>query len=143
MNLKGYDAEQDEVLASLANTDLLEQIEDGDRSNNNIERNNPDKATKKQQVEVPTPLKGEKSLKRHSTDTADINIDVATKKPRISIQDREIVDLEDDDERSINKGKATIVEEESNEHSQSVSNTERLTSHLAMVETIEEPVIIF
>jgi hypothetical protein len=36
MSLKGYDAEHDEVLAALANTDLLEQIEDGDRSNNSI-----------------------------------------------------------------------------------------------------------
>ena len=32
MNFKGYDAEQDEVLVALANIDLLEQIEDGDRN---------------------------------------------------------------------------------------------------------------
>ena len=143
MNLKGYDVEQDEVLIALANIDLLEPIEEGDRNSSSSERNNPNKATKNQQAEVPTPLKGDKSLKRHSTDTVDMDVDVATKKPRIFIQDREIVDLEDDDERSINKGKATIVEEEPNEHSQSMSNTKRLTSHLAMVETIEEPAITF
>ena len=93
MNLKGYEAEQDEALVALANTDLLEQIEDGDRNNSSSERNNPDKAIKDEEVEVPTPLKGEKSLKRHSTDTVDMDVDVARKKPRISIQDREIVDL--------------------------------------------------
>ena len=72
-----------------------------------------------------------------------MDVDVSTKKPKISIQDQEIVDLENDDERSINKGKATIVEEESNDQSQSVSDTERLTSHLAMMETIEKPAITF
>ena len=43
----------------------------------------------------------------------EMNEDVATKRPRISEQNKEIVDIEDDDERSINKGKTTIVEEES------------------------------
>ena len=51
--------------------------------------------------------------------------------------------MEDNDEGSINKGKGTIVEEEHNEQSQSVSNTDKLTSHLAMVETIKEPTLIF
>ena len=105
--------------------------------------NNPDEAAKNQQTKVPTPLKWEKSLKRHYTDTADIDVDVVSQRPRISIQDRKIIDLEDDDERSINKGKSTIVEEEHNDQSQSVSNTERLTSHLAMVETIKGPSLIF
>lgn len=72
-----------------------------------------------------------------------MDVDVATKKPRISTQDQEIVDLEDDDERDINKGKATIVEEESNHQSQSMLDTERLTSHLAMMETIEKLAITF
>jgi hypothetical protein len=72
-----------------------------------------------------------------------MDVDVATKKPIISIQNREVVDLEDDDERSVIKGKSAIVEEESNEQLQSVSNTQRSTSHLAMVETIEEPAITF
>ena len=40
MSFKGYDADQDEVLAALANTDLFEQIEVGDRSSNNSERSN-------------------------------------------------------------------------------------------------------
>ena len=33
------------------------------------------------------------------------------KKPRLSESGKEIVDIEDDDDRSINKGKPTIVEE--------------------------------
>jgi hypothetical protein len=97
------------VLAALANTDLFEQVEIGDGSNNNSERNIPGKDTSKQ-IEVPTPLKAEKSLKRHSADTMDMDEDVATKRPRMSKPSKEIVDIEDDDERSINKGKATIIE---------------------------------
>ena len=83
MNFKGYDAEQDEVLVALANIDLLEQIEVGNSSSS--ERNNPDEAAKNQQIEVATPLKGKKSLKRHSTNTTDMDADVPTKKPRIYI----------------------------------------------------------
>ena len=85
MNFKGYDAEHDEALVALANTDLLEQIEDGDRKSSSSEINNPYEATKNQQTKVPTPLKGEKSLKKHSTDTTNMDVDVATKRLRISI----------------------------------------------------------
>ena len=53
----------------------------------------------------------------------------STKRPRLSELGKEIVDIEDDDDRSINKGKPTIVEEESQEQSQSVSNTERTVSN--------------
>ena len=88
MNPKGYDVDQDEVLVALANTDLLEQIEHGDRNNSSSERSNPGTATKNQEAEVPTPLKGEKSLKRHSIDTIDMDVDVVTKKPRMSMQDK-------------------------------------------------------
>lgn len=63
----------------------------------------------------------------------DMDEDVATKRPRMSEPSKEIVDIEDDEERSINKGKATIVEEESQEQSQSVSNTDR---------TITNPIIV-
>ena len=97
MSLKGYDANQDEVLATLANTDLFEQLEVGDRSSNNSERSNPGKATYNQ-IEVPTPLKGEKSLKRHSAETVDMDEDLVTKKPKMSIQDQEIVNIDDDDD---------------------------------------------
>ena len=47
-----------------------------------------------------------------------MDIDITTKKPEVSTQGKEIVDLEEDDEESINKGKGTIVEEEHNDQSQ-------------------------
>ena len=52
-------------------------------------------------------------MKRHSANTMDMDEDVATKRPNISEKNKDIVDIEDDDERSINKEKATIVEGES------------------------------
>ena len=51
--------------------------------------------------------------------------------------------MEEDDEQSINKGKGTIVEEEHNDQSQTMSNSERYSSHLAMVKTNKEPAIMF
>lgn len=141
VNLKGYEAEEDEVLATLANTDLFEQVEVGDGSSNSSEKSNQERVTGKQ-TEVPTPLKVKKSLKRHSADTMDMDEDVATKRHRISEQSKEIVDIEDDDERSINKGKATIIEEESQGQSQSVSNTERTIINPAIVESSQGPAMV-
>ena len=92
---------------------------------------------------MPTPLKVEKSLKRHSADTMDMDEDVATKRPRISEPSKKIVEIEDDDERSINKGKATIVEEESQEQSQSVSNTKRTVTNPAIVESSQSSTMIY
>lgn len=46
MNLKGYEAKKDEVLVSLANIDLLDQIQDGDKNNISSERSNPEKVIK-------------------------------------------------------------------------------------------------
>ena len=92
-------------MATLANTDLLEQLEVGDRNSSNSERNNIDEVAKNQQEEVPSPLKGEKYLKMPSIDTNDMDVDLVSKKPRMSMQDKEIVDIDDDDDRFINKGK--------------------------------------
>lgn len=88
MNFEGYDADQDEVLVALANTNLLEQLEVGDGNSSSSERNNTDEAAKNKQAEVPTPLKGEKTLKRPSKDTDDMDVDLVTKKPRMSMQDK-------------------------------------------------------
>ena len=88
-------------------------------------------------------LKWEEFFERHSTDIADMEINITTKKPRVFVQSKEIVDLEEDDEESINKGRFTIVEEEHNDRSQSMSNSERSTSQLDMVETNKEHVIMF
>ena len=141
MNFKGYEAEHDEVLAVLANTALFEQIEVGNGSSNDSERDSQDKASGKQ-TEVPTPLKVEKSLKRHSVDTMEVDEDVSTKRHRLSESSKEIVDIENDDDRSINKGKATIVEEESQEQSQSVSNTERTVTNPAIVESSQASAMV-
>ena len=141
MNFKGYEVEQDEVLVSLANTDLFEQVEVGYGSSNSSEKSNQGRTTYKQ-IEVPTPLKAEKSLKRHSADTMDMDEDVATKRPRIYEQSKDIVNIDDDDERSTNKGKTTIVEEESQGQSQSVSNIERTITNPAIVESSQGPAMV-
>ena len=142
VNLKGYDVDQDEVLVAFANTDLFEQLEVGDRSSNNSEMGNLGKVTDNK-IEVPTPLKGEKSFKRHSGETEDMDVDLVTKKPRMPIQNQEVVGIDDDDERSINKGKATIVEEESHDQSQLVSNTKRTITNPAIVESTQDPTWFF
>ena len=68
--------------------------------------------------------------------------DLATKRPRIFEPSKEIVDIEDDNERSINKGKATIVEEECQGQSQSVSNTERTITNPTIVESSQNPAMV-
>ena len=108
MNFKGYDVEHDEVLVALANIDLLEQVELANGSNKNGDQSNQNQIANKQ-TEIPTPLKAEKSVKRQSADT--MEVDASTKRPRLSESSKEIVDIEDDDDRSINKGKATIIQE--------------------------------
>ena len=112
MNFKGYDAEHDEVLFALANIDLLEQVEFGNGSSSNGDQSNQNQTVIKQ-TKIPTPLKAEESLKRQSADIMEVDEDASIKRPRLSESSKEIVDIEDDDDRSINKGKATIVEEES------------------------------
>ena len=95
--MSDYEVEQDEILASLANSDFLEQVENKDSTNGGKDTINPDKATAKHRIEFPTPLKGEKSLKRHSTYTSDMEIDVSTKRSRTSTQQIEVVSLDEDD----------------------------------------------
>ena len=84
VNLSGYEVEQDEVLVALVNSDFLEQMGDNDSNDNSSDRVNLDKVVVRQGTKVPTPLKGEKSLKTHCTDTSDMQIDITTKKPRVS-----------------------------------------------------------
>ena len=62
VNLSGYEVEQDEVLASLANSGFLEQMGDNDNNDSSSDRVNPYKVVVEQGTKVPTPLKGEKSL---------------------------------------------------------------------------------
>ena len=92
---------------------------------------------------MPTPLKVEKYLKRHSSETVDMDVDPITKKPRISEQSKEIVDIDDGDEWLINKGKTTIVEEDPQDQSQLVSNTERTITNPTIVESTQDPTMVF
>ena len=43
--MSGYEAEHDEILANLANNDLLKQVEDKDNTNSGKDTINLDKAT--------------------------------------------------------------------------------------------------
>ena len=72
----------------------------------------------------------------------EVDEDASTKRPRLSESSKEIVDIEDDDDKSINKGKATIAREESQEQSQSVSNIERTVSNPAIVGSSQASYII-
>ena len=74
-------------------------------------------------------------MKRPSADTMEVDENTSVKKPRLAEAGEEIVEIEDDDDRSINKGKTTIVEEESEGQSQSVSNTKKTISNLAIAES--------
>ena len=58
VNLNGYEAEQDEVLVALANSDFLEQMGDNDSNDSSSDRVNLDKVVLEQGTEVPTPSKG-------------------------------------------------------------------------------------
>ena len=110
-NFKGYDAEQDEVLAALANTDLREIIESANGSSNDQDQNNQDQQIVNQ-AQIPTPFKTEKSWKRPSADVMQVDQNTSAKKPKLAGIGEEIVEIEDDEVRSTEKGKTTIVEEE-------------------------------
>ena len=109
-NFKGYDAEQDEVLDALANTDLLEIIENANGSINDQDQDAQDQQTVSQ-AQIPTPFKTEKSLKRPSADVMEVDQNTSAKKPKL-VGIEEIVEIEDDKVRSTKKDKTTIVEEE-------------------------------
>ena len=65
----------------------------------------------------------------------EVDENTSVKKPKLAEIGEEVVEIEDDDDRSINKGKTTIVEEESQGQSQSVSNTEKTISNPAIAES--------
>ena len=71
-----------------------------------------------------------------------MEIDVSNKRARTSAQPIEVVSIDEDDEGSINKGKGTIVEEEQNDQSKTISKSERSSSHLSLVESSNEPTMM-
>jgi len=83
MNFKGYDVEHDEVLATLAKTDLLEQVELGNGSSSNGNQSSQNQKLIKQ-TQIPTPLKAKKSLKRTFVDTMEVHENTSVKRPRLA-----------------------------------------------------------
>ena len=73
----------------------------------------------------------------------DMDEDLVTKKPKMSMNDQEIVDIDDDDLRPINKGKSIFIDEESHDQSQSVSNIERTITNPTIVESTQALARIF
>jgi hypothetical protein len=62
-----------------------------------------DKESKEQTMVDPiigliTPFKGEKTLKRLAIDITNMEIDTTSKKPRVSAQGKEVVEVDDDDD---------------------------------------------
>lgn len=76
----------------------------------------------------------EKSLKRPSADVMKIDPGTSTKKPRLA-EVEEIVEIEDDEDRSTNKDNTTFVEEEgAQDQSKLVSSTKRAISNPTVAE---------
>ena len=77
----------------------------------------------------------EKSLKRPSADVMEIDPGTSSKKPRLA-KIEEVVEIEDDEDRSTNKDNTTFVEEEgAQEQSKSVSSAESTISNLTVAES--------
>ena len=64
----------------------------------------------------------------------EIDQSISTKKPKL-VEIEEIVEIEDDEVRSTNKNNTTIVEEELQEQSKSVFNTEKIISNPTMAKS--------
>ena len=72
----------------------------------------------------------------------EVDQNTSVKKPKLVGIGEEIVEIEDDEVRSTNKGKTTIVEEELQEQSQSISNTEKTMSNPTMAESSQMSAMI-
>lgn len=76
-----------------------------------------------------TPFKGERSLKRPATDVTNMEIDTTTKKPRVSTQGKEIVTLQDDEEKSISQMQGFLITEEPSHSKEASHPTSPSISH--------------
>ena len=81
-SFRGYEAEQDEVLAALANTDVLEAI-DSENGSSSEQEKNPQDQQATSQPSIPTPYQLEKYLKRPAADVMEIDPGSTSKKPRL------------------------------------------------------------
>ena len=128
---RGYEAEQDEVLAALANSDILEPVNSEDGSSSERERDPPEEQAVGP-IGMPTPYQLEKALKRPAEDTMEVDPGTTSKKPRL----QEIVDIVDDDDKSTNQEITTVVEQEgAQDGSKSVSSTDRAMTNPPVAES--------
>ena len=100
-----------------------------------------------------TPFKGERTLKRPAIDITNIEIDTTSKKPMVSAQGKEVVDLDDDDdEHSINQIKGIQITEDpaqsreashqaSPSTTHSTSHNERTISQMVATGQSSQPII--
>ena len=132
-SFRGYEAEQDEVLAALANTDFLETVDSANGSSDEQDQNTQDQQATSQPC-IPTPYQVEKSIKRPSADVMEIDPGTSSKKPRLP-EIEEVVEIEDDEDRSTNQDITTFVEQEgAQEGSKSASSAERTISNPPVAE---------
>ena len=80
-------------------------------------------------------------MKRPYVDVMEVDQSTSAKKPKL-VKMEEIVEIEDDEVRSTNKDNTTIIEEEAQEQSKSVSNTEKTISNPIMVESSQMSAMI-
>ena len=131
VGFRGYEAEQDKVLAALANTDILEPVNSEDGSSNEREKN-PQEQQAAGPLGMPTPYQLEKALKRLAEDTMEIDPGTTSKKPRL----QEIINIEDDDDKSTNQEITTVVEQEgAQDGSKSASSADRTVTNPPVAES--------
>ena len=137
-----YEHKEDEVLALMANESYIEHDIDITGDEREVDKGSEEQIMVDLVTRLITPFKGERTLKRPATDITNMEIDTASKKPRVSAQGKEVVGLDDDDdEHSINQIKGIqIIEDlsQSREASHqaspsathSTSHSERTISHM-------------
>lgn len=89
--------------------------------------------SKEKSLGVPTPFKGEVSLKRSAQEMSEEQRSSANKKSKLSGHEKEVISLEDDEETSTNQVKGTLIEEETGQNVDvPQSDSERTMSHHQM-----------
>ena len=98
-----YEHKEDEALALMANKSYIEHGADMTVDEQEVDKGSEEKTMIEPVTGLSTPFKGEKTLKNPATDITNMEIDTISKKPRVSSQGKELVELDDDDdEHSIN-----------------------------------------
>jgi hypothetical protein len=132
-----YNANSDELLAALTNYDFLEPIIDIEFSDNTSNPMEMDKATIAHGTKIPGPHKGEKSLKRQSADTAEMDVDTPSKRDKTSSHHVHIIYLDENDyQGSINQGTIVLITEEREDQSQDPLKTDKSTSQMLTIRPI-------